>query len=387
MQSLRKDEFPCKIFFYTQLRKEKIAFNDLMRLAKKRIALLRSFETIKDHRIFDMESYEDEISHFACRLVCCNIPWVLCWFITSEMRLFTARLKNMAFSDIKNFFYTRFLQQTKDLEFKNGIYTIGRNTEFSDETRNENKISDVFEMRVHFSKAPGALRDGKTILYNGYFILKEETQPYRHILINEFNIYLQKKMYQLRDNFAILNDERFTNIASDLFVEQKAISNQLSIILSNSPPCINLIINIMKKDRHLKFSNRQILIRYLKDSGLSVNDCIEFFRSNFSCDQTRFEREFVYTIRHNYGLEGKRANYKTFSCIQIIGMNTCPLMIQTAIPEVLETNGLADLEDTIKQEISTRNFTKACTIICEKKNKKENMPIITSPVAFFKNSQ
>lgn len=387
MQRLHKEEFPCKIFFYTKLHKERIAFNDLIRLAKKRIGLLKSFETIKDHRIMDVEGLNDEISHFACRLVCCNIPWAFSWFITAEKNLFNVRLRSLAFSEIKNFFYTRFLQRAKNLEFKNETYFINQNTVFRDEKKTENKISDVFEMKIHFSKAPGVLRDAKTILQNGYFILKDEEQLYRHILVNEYHSYLHKKMCHLKENVAIRNDERFSNIASDLFVEQKVVSNQLSLILKNSPACISMIIETMKKDQHLKFNNRQILIRYLKECGLSVNDCIEFFRSNFSCDQNRFEREFVYTIRHNYGLEGKRADYKTYSCIQIVGMHLCPFMSQAAISTVLETKELVDLEDTIKQEISKRNFTKACTIICEKKNKKENLSHIINPVAFFKNSK
>ncbi|KRH93049.1 Eukaryotic-type DNA primase, large subunit, partial [Pseudoloma neurophilia] len=66
MQKVSKPQFPCKIFFYTRLNHQKAAFNDIVKLAKKRIALLRSIETLEDVRLMDMTPSDDELSHFAC---------------------------------------------------------------------------------------------------------------------------------------------------------------------------------------------------------------------------------------------------------------------------------------------------------------------------------
>ncbi|KRY25214.1 DNA primase large subunit, partial [Trichinella britovi] len=36
-----------------------------------------------------------------------------------------------------------------------------------------------------------------------------------------------------------------------------------------------------------------------------------------------FQRQYAYSIRHNYGEEGKRADYAVYSCLKII-MNNPP---------------------------------------------------------------
>ncbi|KRH92948.1 Eukaryotic-type DNA primase, large subunit, partial [Pseudoloma neurophilia] len=357
-----------------------------VKLAKKRIALLRSIETLEDVRLMDMTPSDDELSHFACRLLCCNIPWAFTWFIAAEIKLFRARVKNVVLSEVKNYFYTVLLERMKNLKLEDGFYHLNQDASFDDDILIENQVSDTFGIKIHFTRVPNILRESYINFKQGYFVVQESN--FRQILIAEYSDYLLRKMTDLKINQYIKSDDRFNNIAAEIFVEQKSTtSNQLSNILENSPFCIISIIEKLRKEKHLKYNDRQIFIRYLKGCGLAVNDCIEYFKTNFACDQTRFEREFVYAIRHNYGLEGKRADYHTFTCMQIIGMKACPFMFQPELSKMLESKGLPDLEDTLKEELKNRNFVKACTIVCEKTSKKENLPVVTSPVAYFKTSK
>merc|ERR1711972_1205803 len=64
--------------------------------------------------------------------------------------------------------------------------------------------------------------------------------------------------------------------------------------------------------------------RYLKQAGLSLEDCLEVFRhegGKYADGVKQFEKEFAYNIRHAYGKEGKRADYSGYSCSAVISSN------------------------------------------------------------------
>ena len=54
--------------------------------------------------------------------------------------------------------------------------------------------------------------------------------------------------------------------------------------------------------------------------GITLEDALEFWRLAFSkkVSGDKFQKEYAYNIRHNYGKEGKRTSYTPYSCMQII---------------------------------------------------------------------
>lgn len=381
MQKIQKDEFPCRVSFYTELHTPTVSYPDLIKLTKKRLSILKSIETINDHRIMDLAPKEDELSHFLCRLITCSVPWASQWFIAMETKLFRTRLATYNLSEIKNFFYTKYLKRAKNLQVDEKDVFIGDDTKFAPDEKIVNSATDYHTIHVYFSRAPELVRDCRVKLKMGYFVLQDANIV--AILANEFREYLQERIDSLKANTSLRNDERFGNLAIDFFSMPQKSTGQLKSMLECAPPCISLITKRMRCDRHLKYNDRQILIRYLKECGLPVNDCIEFLRNNFACDPVRFDREFVYVVRHNYGLEGKRASYSCYTCPQVVSMGACPFTSKSVVKEYFDENGFQDIEDAVFSEIEKRNYMKGCGTLLKYRKKSAEEVAVTSPFVFY----
>lgn len=62
-----------------------------------------------------------------------------------------------------------------------------------------------------------------------------------------------------------------------------------------------------------------------KGLGLSMEESMAFWRREFCAggmDGDRFEKQYAYGIRYNYGKEGKRADFSPYSCMKIITGST-----------------------------------------------------------------
>lgn len=90
------------------------------------------------------------------------------------------------------------------------------------------------------------------------------------------------------------------------------------------PPCMRSIHESLRKEHHLRHYGRLHYGLFLKSVGLSLDDALKFFRDEFTQKVTpeRFQRDYAYNIRYNYGKEGKRTNMSPFGCNKIINENT-----------------------------------------------------------------
>lgn len=80
----------------------------------------------------------------------------------------------------------------------------------------------------------------------------------------------------------------------------------------------------LRRDSHLKHFGRLQYSLFLKGIGLSLEECLVFWRSSFNkiTDDT-FNKEYRYNVRHVYGDVGGDANrrgrgYSPFSCQKIL---------------------------------------------------------------------
>jgi DNA primase large subunit len=53
---------------------------------------------------------------------------------------------------------------------------------------------------------------------------------------------------------------------------------------------------------------------------MPIEEALRFWRTEFAprTPGDKFDKEYAYNVRHNYGMEGKRSNYTPYSCVKII---------------------------------------------------------------------
>jgi DNA primase large subunit len=103
--------------------------------------------------------------------------------------------------------------------------------------------------------------------------------------------------------------------------------DQLPAVMNNSAPlCMRSPYQILADHHHLKHDARMQFGLFLKGIGVTMEDSLAFWREAFmkgGMTSEKFDKQYAYNIRHNYGAEGKRTNYTPFSCVKII--NATPM--------------------------------------------------------------
>lgn len=372
MMRIRQDTAEPQLTLYTGLYKPEFNYEEFKENAFLRLKILRKVENnIKDTSLIKTVD-EDLNTHFCLRLVCAQSKWALNWFVNQETQLF--RHKIMAnISDAKKFFLEKVwphLNVQQNIE-----YTTIYNTKYS------NTIKFTDKVLIHFTKCSDILPKRNNKLVNGYFELTDDVLI--SFLIEIFREHLDSEMINLYEKIIIDSDERLINLNKTLFtVANNDEPSAINDIMKSShlfPLCIKGILQRLKTEKHLKYLDRQALCLFFKDIGMSLNECIEYFKTEFNCTTEKFNKEYLYYIRHNYGLEGKRANYHSFSCSKIIGYSNdrthfgCPFINNHDFVKMS-----LDIEDLNKDAI------KCCTKTGEKMIKKPFTQFFQSPADYFK---
>lgn len=96
-----------------------------------------------------------------------------------------------------------------------------------------------------------------------------------------------------------------------------------ALIRKHAPMCMRQLNEHLQERKHLKYQGRMQFGLFLKEMGVNIDQALLFWRRSFaSMTDDKFNKEYKYNIRHNYGLEGKRVNYPARSCARIITQDT-----------------------------------------------------------------
>jgi len=182
------------------------------------------------------------------------------------------------------------------------------------------------------------------------------------------------------DSVDVLGDEARKALAqNNTNLEQINIDQLDQLAETSMPLCMRLVHQTLRRDHKLKHWGRVQYGLFLKVAGLSIDDQIAFFQSEFTklISPDEFTKNYAYGIRHRYGQEGARTDYSAYGCYKIImdlpgpvpgevgGQHGCPYkhMTSDALSALLAKTSIdASNQRAILQQAKTNNYQVACQL-------------------------
>lgn len=277
---------------------------------------------------------KDYISHFILRLAYCQTEDLRRWFIQQEVDLFRYRFNQLESKHKLEFLHRNNLQyeaisskEKRDLQDKlvSSSYAVSGIT-----------LENHDFYKVPFQDALDLVRTRKVYLKAGYAYIPH--QDIVTIVLNDFRTRLSKALaLTARSLPAVHSDERLQpllNHLSHAYVGQdysiqknvgKISLEQIDSLSGKSfPLCMRQLHQSLRENHHLRHGGRMQYGLFLKGIGLSLEQALQFWRSEFvkgKVDADKFDKAYAYSVRHMFGKEGKRTDYTPYSCMKVILSN------------------------------------------------------------------
>ncbi|KAK6461884.1 eukaryotic and archaeal DNA primase, large subunit-domain-containing protein [Scheffersomyces coipomensis] len=367
------------------------------------------------------ERKKDHYSHFILRLVFCRSEELRKKFIKNEGILFRIRYNLLTPKEQEDFLMSnshrlhwKFISQEEKLAnfdqlynasnliIKNHLLQEGIGSEITNEQVKQHiKFKENF-IKLPFEKVTNLINSRSIFLKGGYAYIPTSLQL--NLIVTEFQDNLNTILLRTFQTLPRLEEDdrilpllnnlglNFSNIqydtnnfGSDDTNDINAQSIQTPEILQHYPLCARILQKQLSFNSHLKYGGRQQLGLFLKGIGLNVDEALKFWSQQFlkKINQEKFNKEYKYNIRHNYGLEGARINYKPWDCATILAKakpskdeyHGCPyrdLSVNNLISNLNEL-GIEDQHqiNEIMDDVDKRDYSIACTRVFELTHQKE----------------
>jgi DNA primase large subunit len=291
---------------------------------------------------------EDVASHFILRLGLSKSQEFMEWFIKNEEALFLCKLRQGGSDSLH-----RILRESPDLS-RLGRDIVSRqvnSSEFEDVRRCTPFPGDQASQfyKIHFTEIPAHLisRRSVVVMAGTAYVPDKEMIT---LIGRRFRDSLSKAMQIAAKERARMTsgDERIKLLAdrispaalltgnktSSLAPSEKLSLSNFSLLLGRSiPPCMRYAIESMRPSsegssrtsgRHLKNTGRNQLAPFLKTAGLSMDESLQWWKTEFTrnnqMDSDKFEKNYTYNIKWVYGKAGRMKAAAPMSCSTIIGL-------------------------------------------------------------------
>ncbi|BBN17859.1 DNA primase large subunit [Marchantia polymorpha subsp. ruderalis] len=333
---------------------------------------------------------KDMVSHFVLRLAYCRTEELRRWFLAMESALFRARFRAESPESQRKFMEDQKLpyKAISSTEFESVKEKLGQ------VARSLNQpvpTADNTFYKVPFEEVPELVSARRVYLQRGFaFVPRDQLAS---IVVGQFRARLSKALALTNrlwtSTIAVEEKDRLTPIVEALSMRYLGADysqpskgfvglQDLDNLAKNSfPLCMRHLFFNLRHEHHLKFGGRQQLGLFLKGIGLKLEDALNFWRSEFTVKMTteKFDKEYGYSIRHNFGKEGKRVDYTPYSCMKIITSTPgvgdhhgCPYrhFSQENLRSVLEDQQLSSRTvDAVMEKVRNRHYQLACATTFE----------------------
>ncbi|CAB4422260.1 unnamed protein product [Rhizophagus irregularis] len=287
---------------------------------------LHSNESSKAYPVQE-ERRKDHISHFILRLAYSRTEELRNWFLKYECALFKLRFlrenptEKQAFLNDENMRWKSLNQAEKKL-MKEELNAC------SIPITTDGEFCDLFE--IDFEKVPDLVARRAVYLKEGkaYVPITQQLS----LVMYEFRQRLAKALELASKSFITLRNERIMPMLDEIIkqydgrtqtsnysVINNPIADNVHQLVDHFPLCMQHLYQNLCENHHLKHYARIQFNLFLKGIGLTVEESLAFWKKSFSkVDEDKFQKDYAYNIRHNYGVEGKRQDYKPLNCMSLI---------------------------------------------------------------------
>lgn len=331
------------VTFYKTPPQDEVTLTEFETLAQDRLHVLTQMEKFKmsntDRQMQTDEwqrllskhkmnrSRADHISHFILRLAYCRSEDLRRWFLSQEVALFRYRFETGV---VESFL--------KDNGFDYELVDLNIDTQQRRITNalialnNGRPISNDKYFKVPFAEALDLVRNRKCYLSGGFAYVSSRNLV--SIVGAKFRAHLSQELVMTsKQTQNLRSDKRLSGLLKGMALQSNNSQYQVhryegsvrkedipKLSQQSFPLCMSNLQQGLRKDNHLKHGGRMQYGLYLKGIGLGLNDALEFWRQSFSrrTPPDKFNKNYAYNVRHNYGKEGKRTDYTPYGCVKII---------------------------------------------------------------------
>ncbi|XP_018468046.1 probable DNA primase large subunit isoform X2 [Raphanus sativus] len=356
---------------------------------------------------------KDIISHFVLRLVYCRSDELKKWFLSMETALFRHRFR------LQNFEAQRAIVGEFGLPYKavTGAELEGLKERLGQVVRSLGQISPTVEAvyyKVPFEEVPDLVASRRVLIQKGYaFVAGSQLVS---LVVTQFRSHISKALILTNRKWTTTirerEKDRLTPVVEALSTSylgpdysqsteyaEISLKDIDQVAKSCFPLCMRHLFEKVREDHHLKHGGRMQLGLFLKGVGLKLDDALAFWRAEFTkkVGSERFDKEYAYAIRHNYGKEGKRTDYTPYACQKIISSapgagdhHGCPYrhFSEDNLRAALGRMGLSSraMED-VMDKVRNKHYQLACTFTFEAVYGTSCDAGINHPNQYFEESQ
>ncbi|KAK5663148.1 hypothetical protein OQA88_6565 [Cercophora sp. LCS_1] len=347
---------------------------------------------------------KDHYSHFILRLAFASTKELRQRFARSETMLFRLRFEADDTRDRTAFIQSLSLDWEAVSDEEKRQYSAELLATVMYPGKKNAFIDEESFCKVDWMRVPDLVESRKVFLRAGKAYVPSKEQ--QSLVVTEFTAQLERALELTARALPRLDeDDRLTPILDHLsknfvapdsgYSSSSAIegaeitARNIDKLSQHFPLCMTHIHRTLRRDAHVKHFGRLQYTLFLKGIGLSLDECLTFWRQGFSkFTDDKFNKEYRYNVRHVYGDVGGDANrrgggYSPYSCQKILTEHApgpgeahgCPYrhFNMENLSALLEATGVTDraVLQGVKEDKDKQKYHLACNRVFEHVHSKE----------------